>query len=156
MKMSKIICVAAVASLFTLATGSIDLIGQAKAKSPAVDVNGRITSFADLSERLLPSVVNISSTQKVESLENMPQMPDFPPGSPFEDFFEEFMERQHGSPESAPSSLGSGFIIDAEKGYVVTNNHVIANADEIRVVLSNDESVEAKLVGMDEKMDLQP
>jgi serine protease Do len=152
MKISKILCVAVVASLFSV--GSIDLAGQAHAKSPAVDINGSITSFADLSARLLPSVVNIASTQKAETLENMPQMPDFPPGSPFEDFFEEFMDRQHGSPESAPSSLGSGFVIDAEKGYIVTNNHVIANADEIRVILSNDESVEAELVGMDEKMDL--
>jgi serine protease Do len=126
----------------------------AGAKSPRVNAGGQIESFADLSERLLPSVVNIATTQKVEALENMPQMPDFPPGSPFEDFFEEFMDRQRGAPNDAPSSLGSGFIIDAEKGYVITNNHVIANSEEIHVILHNDESVDAKLIGVDEKTDI--
>ena len=74
--------------------------------------------FANLAEHLLPSVVNISSTQKPVETQDFPDMPHFPPGSPFEDFFEEFMDRRgHGMPAIPPASLGSGFIIDAEKGY---------------------------------------
>ena len=126
----------------------------AQAKTPPISTNGEIHSFADLSERLLPSVVNIATKQKIGAMENMPDMPDFPPGSPFEDFFEEFMDRHRGSPEQAPSSLGSGFIIDAEKGYIVTNNHVIANSEEIHVILHDDQSVDAELVGTDEKTDI--
>ena len=79
-------------------------------------------SFADLAERLMPSVVNISTTQTVTTTTN-PFPFQFPPGSPFEDMFKEF-----GTPQERKSSaLGSGFIID-EKGIVVTNNHVIQDA----------------------------
>lgn len=113
------------------------------------------SSFADLAERLLPAVVNISTTQTIKNPERIPEMPQFPPGSPFEDFFKEFLERQ-GRPDSAPkraTSLGSGFIIDAS-GYVVTNNHVIADADEITVTLHDDTTHKATLVGRDSKTDL--
>jgi serine protease Do len=112
-------------------------------------------SFADLVEGLLPAVVNISSTQKMVEPEDFPEMPHFPPGSPFEDFFEEFMDRRgRGMPSLPPASLGSGFIIDAEKGYVVTNNHVVKDADEVRVTLHDDTTMEAEVVGRDEKTDL--
>ena len=114
-------------------------------------------SFADLADRLLPSVVNISSTQKMQSAPNtMHEMPPmFPPGSPFEDFFEEFMDRpMQGAPAVPPASLGSGFIIDAEKGYIVTNNHVIRDAEEVRVTFFDDETIEAEIIGRDEKTDL--
>lgn len=148
---SKLFLAVASCSLM-FSVGSIS--DSAYAKAPMVNEKGQIESFADLSERLLPSVVNIATTQKLDAIENMPQMPDFPPGSPFEDFFEEFLDRHRGSPDTNPSSLGSGFIIDAEAGYIVTNNHVIANSDEIRVILHNDESVEAELIGTDEKTDL--
>ncbi len=112
-------------------------------------------SFADLAERLLPAVVNISSTQKVESAEDFPEMPQFPPGSPFEDFFEEFMDKRgHGMPAIPPASLGSGFVIDAENGYIVTNGHVIQDAEEVRVTFHDDETVEAEVIGRDEKTDL--
>ncbi|MCA1909730.1 MAG: DegQ family serine endoprotease [Magnetospirillum sp.] len=113
------------------------------------------TSFADLAERLLPAVVNISTTQTIKNSERIPEMPQFPPGSPFEDFFKEFLERQ-GRPDQAPkraTSLGSGFVIDAS-GYVVTNNHVIADADEITVTLHDDTTHKATLVGRDSKTDL--
>ncbi len=113
------------------------------------------TSFADLAERLLPAVVNISTTQSVKNPERVPEMPQFPPGSPFEEFFKEFMERQL-RPDSSPrraTSLGSGFIIDAS-GLVVTNNHVIADADEITVTLHDDSVYKATLVGRDVKTDL--
>ena len=84
-------------------------------------------SFADLAERLMPSVVNISTTQTVVTNTN-PFPFQFPPGSPFEDMFKEF-----GTPQERKSSaLGSGFIID-EKGIVVTNNHVIQDLSLIHI-----------------------
>lgn len=112
-------------------------------------------SFADLAEKLLPAVVNISSTQKAVAVEDFPEMPHFPPGSPFEDFFDEFMDRRgEGAPMVPPSSLGSGFIIDAKNGYVVTNFHVIKDADEVRITLHDDTTLEAEIIGRDEKTDL--
>lgn len=116
----------------------------------------RPMSFADLAEHLLPTVVNISSTVKTDVSANMDEvMPHFPEGSPFGDFFEKFMERQGRGMQSMPmSSLGSGFVIDAEKGYIVTNNHVVKDAQEVRVTLHNDETVEAEIIGRDEKTDL--
>ncbi len=115
-------------------------------------------SFSTLSEKLLPSVVNISSTQKTVQPEEMPELPEFPPGSPFEDFFKEFQEKRGGGEEGMgaqpAASLGSGFVIDAAKGYVVTNNHVIRDADEIRITFHDDTTLEAKIIGKDEKTDL--
>ncbi len=123
------------------------------------------SSFADLAEQLLPSVVNVSSTQKIEEVEqpsfnDIPNMPQFPPGSPFEDFFEDFfMDRRsapNGSmPQNLPAaSLGSGFIIDAENGYIITNNHVVKDADEVRITLHDDSTIPAEIVGRDEKIDI--
>ena len=113
-------------------------------------------SFADLAERLLPTVVNISSTQLVAQApgqERGPDIPQAPPGSPFGDMFKDFFNRnQQGAPRRA-TSLGSGFIIDPS-GLVVTNNHVIAGADEIMVTLSDDTQLKAVLVGRDPKTDL--
>ncbi|RAU21325.1 serine protease [Paramagnetospirillum kuznetsovii] len=118
------------------------------------------SSFADLAEKLLPSVVNISTTQTIKGQAGGGlEMPQFPPGSPLEEFFKEFLERQQGGPgrPDAPSrkatSLGSGFIVDAT-GYIVTNNHVIADADEISVKLHDDTVFAATLVGRDPKVDL--
>jgi len=112
-------------------------------------------SFADLAERLLPSVVNISSTQKAVEPEDFPEMPHFPPGSPFEDFFEEFMDRRgQGMPAIPPASLGSGFIVDAQNGYIITNNHVVKDAEEVRVTFHDDATIEAEVLGRDEKTDL--
>ncbi len=113
------------------------------------------TGFADLAEKLSPSVVNISSTQKVEEEPEIPDMPEFPPGSPFEDFFEDFLDKRgENLPSIPPSSLGSGFIINKEKGYIVTNSHVVKDADEVRVTFHDDNTVEAEVIGRDEKMDL--
>ncbi len=112
-------------------------------------------SFANQAEKLLPAVVNISSTQIIDDKEKLPKLPEFPPGSPFEDFFEEFMDRRYQfSPSNPPASLGSGFIIDAKNGYIVTNNHVIKDADEVRVTLHDDTTLEATIIGFDEKTDL--
>jgi serine protease Do len=113
-------------------------------------------SFAEIVERVAPAVVNISTTKAVPQGE-MPEFPfpEPPPGSPFEDFFREFFDRDR-MPEQMPrrqSSLGSGFVVDAE-GFVVTNNHVIAEADEIQVVFSDDRTFEAELIGRDSKTDL--
>jgi serine protease Do len=105
-------------------------------------------SFADLAERLMPSVVNISTTQTVKTTSN-PFPFQFPPGSPFEDMFKEF-----GTPQERKSSaLGSGFIID-EKGVVVTNNHVIQNAEDIIVRVNGDKDYKAKVIGADPLSDI--
>lgn len=112
-------------------------------------------SFADQAEKLLPAVVNISSTHKAEAPADFPELPHFPEGSPFEDFFEDFMGRRgHGMPSVPPASLGSGFVVDAEKGYIVTNSHVVQDADEVRVTFHDDSTVPAEVVGKDEKTDL--
>ena len=118
-----------------------------------VDARATPESFADLAEKLLPSVVNISTTQKVTGrAEDIPQF-DFPPGSPFRDFFEQFQRKRRESPQRRGTSLGSGFIID-KTGFIVTNNHVIEGADQITVVLHDERKFEAKLVGRDPKTDL--
>ncbi len=109
----------------------------------------RPDSFADLAENLSPAVVNISTTTVI-SRGGDQEMPQFPPGSPFEEFFKEFGER--GQTRRA-QSLGSGFIIDTA-GIVVTNNHVIENADQITITLSNDDTYEAEVVGRDAKTDI--
>jgi serine protease Do len=105
-------------------------------------------SFADLAEKLMPSVVNISTTQTVVTSSN-PFPFQFPPGSPFEDMFKEY-----GSPQERKSSaLGSGFIID-EKGIVVTNNHVIQDAEDIVVIVNGDQEFKAKVIGADPLSDI--
>jgi serine protease Do len=106
------------------------------------------TSFADLAEKLMPSVVNISTTTTVTTQSN-PFPFQFPPGSPFEDMFKEF-----GAPQERQSAaLGSGFIID-EKGIVVTNNHVIADAEDIIVRVNGDKEFKAKVIGADPLSDI--
>lgn len=126
--------------------------------SAAPLANGAPRSFADISEKLLPAVVNVSASVKAttQTMGDMPEIPQFPEGSPFNDFFKDFMERNYGQgQEMMPStSLGSGFIIDAAKGLVVTNNHVVKDADEIKVILNDDTTLDAKLVGTDDKTDL--
>ena len=106
------------------------------------------SSFADLAERLMPSVVNISTTTTITTQSN-PFPFQFPPGSPFEDMFKEF-----GTPQERKSSaLGSGFIID-EKGIVVTNNHVIQDAEDIIIRVNGNKEYKAKVVGSDPLSDI--
>ncbi len=122
----------------------------------AVQARPAPQSFADLAEKLLPAVVNISTTQVIRpGSRRGPEMPQLPPGSPFEDFFKEFFDRQQrpDAPPRRATSLGSGFIIDSS-GYVVTNNHVIADADEIKVILQDDTRLDAEIIGRDPKTDL--
>ena len=105
-------------------------------------------SFADLAERLMPSVVNISTTQTVTTNSN-PFPFQFPPGSPFEDMFKEF-----GTPQKRKATaLGSGFIIDS-KGIVVTNNHVIQGAEDILVRVNGNKEYEATVIGADPLSDI--
>ncbi len=105
-------------------------------------------SFADLAEKLMPSVVNISTTTTVTTQSN-PFPFQFPPGSPFEDMFKEF-----GAPQERKSAaLGSGFIID-EKGIVITNNHVIQDAEDIIVRVNGDKEFKAQVIGADPLSDI--
>ena len=133
---------------------------------PAVAwARGAPDSFADLAEKLLPGVVNISSSQTVQARGDRPgpEVPLFPPGSPFEQFFRDFLDRNrpnsphgdHGpaAPPRKMQSLGSGFIVDPS-GIVVTNNHVIDGADEITVTLQDNISLKATLIGRDERTDI--
>ncbi|MEA2737768.1 MAG: serine protease Do, partial [Acetobacteraceae bacterium] len=152
---------------FALVTPAVPLMRPAVARS-APD------SFADLAAKLLPAVVNVSSTQTITAKNSGPgpgvgpEIPMFPPGSPFEQFFKDFLNRNRpgqgggggggGSGDSQPparraQSLGSGFIIDAS-GYVVTNNHVIEGADEVSVTLQDNTILKATIVGRDESGDI--
>ena len=105
-------------------------------------------SFADLAERLMPSVVNISTTQVITTRTN-PFPFEFPPGSPFGEMFRDFGEPQ----ERRTSALGSGFIID-KTGMVVTNNHVIQGAEDIFVTVNGEQEYEAEIVGADPLSDI--
>ena len=106
------------------------------------------SSFADLAEKLMPSVVNISTTQTITTTTN-PFPFEFPPGSPFEDMFKDF-----GTPQKRKASaLGSGFIID-EKGIVVTNNHVIQGAEDIFVRVNGNQEYKATIIGADPLSDI--
>lgn len=165
----------AVTKKHSIHTAIVSLIGGAlmlAITAPAVQATDRTAtltqaappSFEELAEKLLPAVVNISTTTTLdvstrEGMPQIPNMPQLPPGSPFEDFFREFYDQFKNQPpmqrgDNKVSSLGSGFVIDAENGYVVTNNHVIKGADEIRIILQNDMSLDATLVGVDDKTDL--
>jgi len=110
-------------------------------------------SFADLAQKLLPSVVNISTASTMKSRGGTPQLPQFPPGSPFEDFFRDFFDKNRPQEQRRSTSLGSGFIID-KAGIIVTNNHVIQDADEITVILHGNTRLKAELLGRDPKTDL--
>ena len=105
-------------------------------------------SFADLAEKLMPSVVNISTTQIVTTNSN-PFPFKFPPGSPFEDMFKDFGVPQ----ERKTSALGSGFIIN-KNGTIITNNHVIKGAEDIFVRVNGNKEYKAKIVGADPLSDL--
>jgi serine protease Do len=116
-------------------------------------------AIADVAGSVIDAVVNVSTSQTVES--KAVPMPQLPPGSPFEEFFDEFFKNRRGQGgdqdhEHIPrrvNSLGSGFIIDSS-GVVVTNNHVIADADEINVVLVDGTKLKAEIIGRDQKTDL--
>ena len=115
---------------------------------------GAHESFADLAEEISPSVVNITTTTTVAAPAGQMPGPVVPEGSPFEDFFKDFMDRGgNGARPRRSQALGSGFVI-SEDGYIVTNNHVIAEADEIEIEFFSGKSLPAKLIGRDPKVDI--
>jgi serine protease Do len=125
--------------------------------------------IADIAEKVIDAVVNISTSQTVDASKgggggDRGAVPQLPPGSPFEEFFDDFFKNRRGGGgpkggergEMQPrktNSLGSGFIIDTA-GVVVTNNHVIADADEINVIMNDGTKIKAELVGVDKKTDI--
>jgi len=123
--------------------------GPAHATGPA--------SVADLAEGLLDSVVNISTSQTVEGTRGMPA-PQTPEGLPFQEFFNDFFKKPKGGSDAEPpkrrvQSLGSGFVVDAS-GIIITNNHVIEDADEIVANFSDGSKLTATLLGKDDKTDI--
>src|SRR5450755_2467899 len=118
---------------------------------------------ADVAEKVIDAVVNISTSQTVEAKAGdggRGAIPQLPPGSPFEEFFDDFFKNRKGGKGGGgdlqphkTNSLGSGFIIDTA-GIVVTNNHVIADADEINVIMNDGTKIKADIVGVDKKTDL--
>src|SRR6184192_4247112 len=149
----------------TLGATSVLVSAPASARGP--------DGIADVAEKVIDSVVNISTSQSVEAKGGgggRDAMPQLPPGSPFEEFFDDFFKNRRG-PGAGPkggdrggdkngelqprktNSLGSGFIVDAA-GIVVTNNHVIADADEINVIMNDGTKIKAELVGVDKKTDI--
>jgi serine protease Do len=145
---------AASAAVITGLTAVFLALAPASAKGP--------DSLADLSAQVSDAVVNISATQTGEAKhskggEAQPGMP--PGGAPFDDLFEEFFRRRQqgqGMPEAPrhkSSSLGSGFVIDPS-GIVITNNHVIADANEVTVILTDGQKLKAELIGKDQKVDV--
>ena len=107
-------------------------------------------SFADLAEEQASSVVNISTTKRAQQHGGMPPEFGFPPNSPFNDFFGDLFRNM---PRQDQTSLGTGFLISAD-GYVVTNNHVVHEADEVIVKMSDGTEWEAKVIGTDSKLDI--
>jgi serine protease Do len=126
----------------------------AVAQGPAAEARGAPESFADLTEAVAHSVVNITTTTTVAARTG--EGPRVPPGSPFEEFFRDFMDR-HNRGDNAPprrgSALGSGFVISAD-GFIVTNNHVIDGADDIEIEFFSGERLKARVVGTDPKTDI--
>ena len=123
-------------------------------KSPLIR-NGNLPSFADLVEVLKPSVVNISTTSVVKQRGFFQQSPNSPYGQkdPFEDFFKKFFGGNSPQKEFKRQGLGSGFIISPD-GYVVTNNHVVERAQDIKVILEDGTEFKAEVIGKDPKTDL--
>jgi serine protease Do len=120
--------------------------------------------IADVAEKVIDAVVNISTSQTIEAKgDGRGAIPQLPPGSPFEEFFDDFFKNRRGpggkgggNSELTPhktNSLGSGFIVDTS-GVVVTNNHVIADADEINVIMNDGTKIKAEIIGIDKKTDL--
>jgi len=143
---------AAVVAVGALALAGFTLSGPLVAPAGA---QSQPFSFADLAEGLQDSVVNISTAQRITGTRGIP-IPEVPEGSPFQEFFEEFFDRNRDGENRRSrrvQSLGSGFVIDAS-GIIVTNNHVIADADEITAIFADGTRLEAKVIGRDVKTDI--
>lgn len=129
------------------------ILGLALVLSQAGAVSARAApeSFADLAEKISPAVVNITTSAVVAAPSG--PMPELPDGSPFQDFFDEFMNRNGQGEPRRSEALGSGFVI-SEDGYIVTNNHVIEGADDIEIEFFSGNRLKAKLIGTDPKTDI--
>lgn len=152
--------VPAIRKAFLAASAALFIgVGIAGSYAPPAFAQGP-ESVADLAEGLLDAVVNISTSQRVKGSEGpgAVPMPELPEGSPFQDFFDEFFKDREGQGPGGGAqkvqSLGSGFVVDAEQGIIVTNNHVIADADEIEVNFADGIKLKAELVGKDTKTDI--
>lgn len=156
------------AILFAGASAGLAFVAIPASAQPALSRSAP-ESFADLAARLLPAVVNVSTTQNVQAVQRErqgPEVPQAPPGSPFEEFFRDFFGQrpQPGQPPGPgprgprrAQSLGSGFIIHQEANgtaFVVTNNHVIDGADEVNIRLADNTQLRATVVGRDQRTDL--
>ncbi len=117
-----------------------------------------LPDFTELVREASAAVVNISTTQKIQTgISGLPEgfeMPEFPEGSPFGDLFRHFFERGEGGPKYRDAkSLGSGFIISSD-GYILTNHHVVRNADEVIVRLNDRRELLAEIIGVDKRSDI--
>jgi serine protease Do len=138
----------AVAVAFAAVLGALSPSGAFAASGKGPD------SVADIAERVTDAVVNISTSQTIEAQKGV-QMPQLPPGSPFEEFFDEFFKKngKEGGRARKVSSLGSGFVVDPS-GIIITNNHVIADADEIYANFNDGSKLKADIIGKDTKSDI--
>ncbi len=138
-------------AFFVLLLGLAMLFAQAAASQ----AGGAPDSFADLAEKVSPSVVNITTTTTIAA--STDQTPLVPKGSPFEDLFKDFRNRQGTDPNGPrprrSQALGSGFVV-SEDGYIVTNNHVIDGSDSISIEFFSGEVLPARVVGTDKKTDI--
>ena len=143
--------ISALAALILMSSASAALPAHAQAslseRVDGIDQKVQPQSFRDLSKRLMPAVVNISTSQTIAP----DGMPTFPEGSPMERFNEFFGRDEEGFRREG--SLGSGFVISPD-GIIITNNHVIENADEIDINFSNGRVLKAELIGRDSDTDL--
>src|SRR6516225_4059853 len=144
--------------LAAAAVAALSLVAPRPAQAKGPD------NIADVAEKVINAVVNVSTSQSVDTRGSATPPPLLPPGSPFEEFFDEFFKNRRGGQQgdnnqnrpNTPrrvNSLGSGFIIDPS-GIIVTNNHVIADADEVTVILNDGTRLKATLLGKDTKVDL--
>src|SRR5271168_4839561 len=141
--------------LLTLALAGALLTGPLAPAAPAF-AQSRPTNLADLVDSVAEAVVNISATQTVEE-KSAEGVPDLPKGTPFDDMFEQFFKNHgmNGAPQHQrrSSSLGSGFVIDPS-GIVITNNHVVGDANDIVVIFTDGRKLKAKVIGKDPKVDV--
>jgi serine protease Do len=151
-RLAGVAAAAAVVAIAAVAVAGLGLSGPLVAPARA---QGQPFSFADLAEGLQDTVVNISTAQRVTGTQGIP-VPEVPEGSPFQEFFEEFFDRNRNGENRRSrrvQSLGSGFVVDAS-GIIITNNHVIAEADEITAIFADGTKLDAKVIGRDAKTDV--